>query len=123
MSVKSVVIGIVLVSSAAYALADMADGKGGRTSPQASRVSAGAASRTGCCDTAGSGHCRDLVTAWVRTIDPKVPPQRTADLVTPLRCGHMPPTAVTFEPKVPPQRAASSPSRERGRTSCGCRAS
>jgi hypothetical protein len=106
MSVKSAVIGIVLAAFASQAIADIPDGKGGRTSPQASTQTTVSAARK-CCEKTVAGNCKQLVVNEATTIEPRVPPQRTTVVATPLRCKHMlADTTGAIEPRVPPQRAA-----------------
>jgi hypothetical protein len=107
MSFKNTVLGIVLVTFAGRAWADIPDGKGGRTSPQAAGQLVAQTVRQ-CCEETISGNCESLVTQKAQaTIEPKVPPQRTEMIATPLRCKHMPASAGAIEGRVPPQRAAS----------------
>ena len=109
MSVKNAVLGIVLVAFAGQASADIPDGKGGRTSPQASKQQVTQSVRK-CCEKTVAGDCKALVTEKPQaTIEPRVPPQRSEVSATPLRCKHMPAAAGAIEGRVPPQRAASTP--------------
>jgi hypothetical protein len=109
MSVKNGVLGMVLVAFVSQVSADIPDGRGGRTSPQASQQQATQSVRK-CCEKAMAGDCKALVTQKARrVIEPRVPPQRTEAIAPPLRCKHMPAAAGSIEGRVPPQRAALTP--------------
>jgi hypothetical protein len=108
MSVKNAVLGIVLVAFAGQAAADISDGKGGRTSLQASKQQVTSSTRK-CCENTLAGDCKTLVVSKAQGIEPRVPPQRSEVIATPLRCEHMPAAAEGIEGRVPPQRASSPP--------------
>lgn len=118
MSIKSAVIGIVLAAFASQAVADLPDGKGGRTSVQASKQQVGSRAPRKCCEKTLAGNCKELIVAEAKgTIEPRIPPQRTSVVATPLRCKHMP-AAGGIEPRVPPLRAAATPEPTAHRACC-----
>jgi hypothetical protein len=115
MSTRNIVVVIALAALATQAPADVPDGKGSRTSVQASPDTV-RANGIGCCEKGGSGNCTEAV-ATAATIEPRVPPQRTSTVATPLRCQHMT-VAGSIETRVPPQRNAA----RDARPSCPCHA-
>lgn len=106
MTIKRAVLRIVLAAFASEAVADIPDGKGGRTSPQAGRQQATTSVARKCCEKTVAGSCKELIVREAKGNEPRMPPQRTSVVATPLRCKHMAAPAGGIEPRVPPQRAA-----------------
>lgn len=106
MSVKKAVLGMVLAAFAAgQAVADIPDGKGGRTSPQAGTQAAATRVVRNCCEKTLSGDCKHLVVAIAKSIEPRIPPQRAMVMAPALTCRHMPAPTGAIETRDPPQRA------------------
>src|ERR1051326_9200200 len=107
MSVKKAVFGIMLAAFATQAVADIPDGKGGRTSPQAGQQTTAAAVVRKCCEKTIAGDCKHLVVAEAKGVETRVPPQRTMVVTPNLACRHhMAEATGGIETRVPPQRAA-----------------
>jgi hypothetical protein len=101
MSVKKAVFGILLAAFATQAVADIPDGKGGRTSPQAGKQTATTAVMHRCCD---------KTISEAKGVETRVPPQRTMVVTPTLACRHhMPEATGGVATRVPPQRAAVAP--------------
>jgi hypothetical protein len=118
MSIKNAVIAVAFVAVAGQVVADVPDGKGGRTSPQASPQQITTSSVRKCCENTVAGNCQELIVASAGSIEPRVPPQRTEIISTPLRCKHMPTATGAIETRVPPQRAATTPAPAAHRACC-----